>query len=719
MYTGVYWKWSDEIRMSPWSGLRYFIEEKAYKNHIKNYVAESDISSCITFAVLLQKDTQLTSGLRCSGVGGCVCAHHGVVRTQGLGDLQKGEWYANMDYIFLSSIIGVTLLFLAVSYDIACQWKINLILRAQKIRETATLPTRLEDFEIVFALPVWHAAAHEIEYQTQYSQSYTEGVGRMDREGIERTWAILNPLGFSTKEMGNGACHDAIEDKVDHVNFEKSVGQGDTLVQKLVVAIVERDRQVAVFTDVNCTLHSHLRKKWQERIDTWLADRSKPNPYCLAGGQEQYLSAGPSEAAVLQELKDAEAREVAKGRDALADLKSTPVAFIKVGLVLEECQRRMKAELKGSTLVTADRTSHIQEQCVSFLKKLRTFEHMQAVFMPGVAALKEAAEDVRNPDTPPPKAEELKLWLLSELAEGMRRTSCKRGVAEMEAKLRHAQCDNALEVLCSRLHAQTHLIIWRNSNSVGQWAATRSNTLIGQVGDRITRVAGKYRHVRAALIELKDANFAPQFKALEQRDLNTNAEEEKDTHARRKLARLGSSKCLHNKPALGPAKKKGSPGDPDDPDEASSMAKCFSWIWTVGGGPGEDTEQLHNSVHVEWSKAKARRDQWVEEVQLLREEMKRVLHMLCWTQQRWVSHVNGWENIDPELRVGIAAYTRRQIYIHWHLVEGFEAGWKGSMAAVVQQVVEQDRHIYCELLEQAEVDGTLVGLMELDTMVVT
>jgi hypothetical protein len=31
------------------------------------------------------------TGLRVSGVDGCVCARHGVVRPRGLGDLQKGE----------------------------------------------------------------------------------------------------------------------------------------------------------------------------------------------------------------------------------------------------------------------------------------------------------------------------------------------------------------------------------------------------------------------------------------------------------------------------------------------------------------------------------------------------------------------------------------------------------------------------------------------------
>ncbi|KAF8122736.1 hypothetical protein K438DRAFT_1603507 [Mycena galopus ATCC 62051] len=675
------------------SGLGYFVEEKAYKAHVKNYVAERDVrvSSCIAFAALMQKKTRMTSGLRCSGVGGCVCARHGVVRPQGLGDLQKGERYANMDYILLSSIIGITLLLLVLSYDIACQWKINLLPRAEKIKETTNLRPRLDEYEIVFALPVWHAAAHEIECQTQNSLSYAEGVGRTDGEGIERTWAVLNPLGFSTKEMGNGARHDAIEDKVDHLNFEKNIGQGDTLARKLVVAIAERDKQVAAFVQVDSTLHKRLRKKWQDRIDAWLADRSQPNPY------SDISLAGPSEAAVLQELKEAEAREVAEGREVFADTKSTPVSFIKAGLVLEESQRRMKAELKGVTLVTADRASQIQEMRLSFLRKLRAFERMQVVFMPGVSALKAGAEEHRDSDAPPLKAEEIKLWLPSELTAAARRTACRKGLAEVEAKVRAAQCGDALDVLRSRLHAQTHLIMWRNSNSTGQRAATRSATLIGRVGDRIARVASKYRHARSALIELKGADFAPHFKVLEAADLNTNVDNESDTRSRRKLARLGSSKRSRNEPP--------------------ATTKRFSWIWTVGGGPGEDTEQLHDSVRVEWSKAKARRDRWVEEVQLLREEMKRVLRMLRWTSQRWASRVSGREDIDPELHAGLAAYARRQIYVHRRIAEQFEGDWRGSMATAVQNVVERDGQVYRELLGGTGVDQVPeVGIAEAEAM---
>ncbi|KAJ7040106.1 hypothetical protein C8F04DRAFT_948846 [Mycena alexandri] len=673
------------------SGLGYFVEEKGYKKHIKNYVAEKDVgtaSSCIAFAALLQKETRLTTGLRCSGVGGCVCARHGVVRPQGLGDLQKGERYANMDYILMSALVGVALVALTISYDIACQWKVNLPTRAAKIVKDAKLPTRLDEYEIQFALPVWHAAAHETTCQTQNSLSYTAGVGRTDGEGIERTWAILNPLGFSTKEMGYGARHDAIENKVDHLNFEKNIGQGDTLARKLIVAIAERDKQVAAFTEVDCTLSSKLRNKWQERIDEWLADKSQPNPYCL--------EAGPTEAAVLLELKTAEAAEAAEGREQVSDTKSTPTAFVKAGLQLEEAQRRIKAEIKGVTLVTADRASQIQEMRIAFHRKMRTYKRLQEVYMPGVRALKLAAEEARDPDAPPPKAEEMKLWLPSEILEALRSRACRKGLSDIEARLRAAQCVDALNVLRSRLHAQTHLISWRNSNSTGQRAATRSATLIGRVGDRIKRAAGKYRRAREALIALKGAAHTLEFKVLADADLNTNVEEESDAEARRKLARLGSSKRARNEP--------------------TNKKTTLSWIWTVGGGPGEAEAQLHECkcrlivrepVRVEWSKAKARRDRWVEEVQLLREEMKRVLRMLRWTQGEWEKREGQRDSVDPELAAGLKAYARRQVYIHKRVAEAFHTGWNCSLASAVRQVMERDGLVHQELLRGAGVDKAL------------
>jgi hypothetical protein len=82
------------------------------------------------------------------------------------------------------------------------------------------------------------------------------------------------------------------------------------------------------------------------------------------------------------------------------------------------------------TLVTADRSSQIQELRIAFLKKLQTFERLQAVYMPGIAVLREAAEERCDPDLLPPKAEDIKLWLPSDIPAATRRTACARGIPE-------------------------------------------------------------------------------------------------------------------------------------------------------------------------------------------------------------------------------------------------------------------------------------------------
>jgi hypothetical protein len=60
---------------------------------------------------------------------------------------------------------------------------------------------------------------------------------------------------------------------------------GKTLARKLIVAIAERDKQVAEFKDVDSTLERSLRGEWKTQIEEWIVDRSKPNPYCLPGGK--------------------------------------------------------------------------------------------------------------------------------------------------------------------------------------------------------------------------------------------------------------------------------------------------------------------------------------------------------------------------------------------------------------------------------------------------
>jgi hypothetical protein len=48
------------------------------------------------------------------------------------------------------------------------------------------------------------------------------------------------------------------------------------------VAIAERARQVTAWREVNKSVSPEVRAAWQEQIDTFLANRTEPNPYILS-----------------------------------------------------------------------------------------------------------------------------------------------------------------------------------------------------------------------------------------------------------------------------------------------------------------------------------------------------------------------------------------------------------------------------------------------------
>ncbi|KAJ7062395.1 hypothetical protein C8F01DRAFT_953344, partial [Mycena amicta] len=248
----------------------------------------------------------------------------------------------------------------------------------------------------------------------------------------------------------------------------------------------------------------------------------------------------------------------------------------------------------------------------------------------------------------------MKLYLPSQLPEGERAQACVRGVVNAEVRLRVGQCGDALVALWACLHTQGHLIYWRNANSVGRRGATRSATLLSRVKERIDKAAAKYRDARAALIALKGLQYMVQFKPLLDKDINARPGIENDIAAMKKLASADSSRASRNEPTQG------------------SLRHRVSWIWSVGGGT-----DLHDSVRVDWSKAKARRERWREEIRLLREEMKRVLRSLRWEQVRWTERASrrDGELITPELHSGLYAYALRQADMHRRIGEVFYGEW--------------------------------------------
>ncbi|KAJ7717168.1 hypothetical protein DFH07DRAFT_973682 [Mycena maculata] len=587
-------------------GWGYFVDPEKYRKHLKSYVPEKDVSTCIAFAALLQKDTRGTAGLRTSGVGSCVCARHECVLPNGIGDLQKGERFVNMDYILLAALTGFGLLFLTISYDISCQWKINLARCNAKMPKSMRLP--LETINWQCALPVWHAASHEDECQNANSLSFKPGVGKSD-------------------------------------------GEGDALHRKLAVARTERERQVKAFAEVNRTVEMDVRKAWQAEIDEWLKDPSQPNPYMVDKND------GPTEVQVRLELKKEEEREAASGKALVPSTSATTA-----GLQIEQAQRRIITEQAGLALIVPEREARVQELRITLLQKIGRFRKLQAIWMPGAARAILADEEKRDEDSLPLRAEHIKLYMPHELPADDRAQGCVKGLADMEARLRAAQCASALTTLRRRLHAKRHLITFRNENLTGQVQTTKAHTLIGQVGDRVNASAAKYRKGREALVALKTDSFAPHFRELRDDDIRLDGDNgESDSAAKKKLAMISSGR--------GARAPRNAPGQ---------SKRVMSWIWTTTAGPGDKEKDLHDSVRVEWARAKARKNRWEEEVLLLQEEMRRTLRYLEWQAGWWEEHMDTKLDSTPEVRAGARAYALKQAWMHRRLAAHFKSKWETS-----------------------------------------
>ena len=130
-----------------------------------------------------------------------------------------------MDYIFWSALAGEGVENVMVTYDIGCQWKVNL--RRRQLDMPEHLQAHNPQLEVDVRLPVWHGNVHEISCRSANSVRYAKGSGKPDGEGPERIWASMNSIAYATKEMGAGVREDTIERFSGHHNMQKNVALGE------------------------------------------------------------------------------------------------------------------------------------------------------------------------------------------------------------------------------------------------------------------------------------------------------------------------------------------------------------------------------------------------------------------------------------------------------------------------------------------------------------
>ncbi|KAJ7030889.1 hypothetical protein C8F04DRAFT_1263380 [Mycena alexandri] len=611
------------------TGWAYFVEQEPYRNYLLTTTNETEMSTCSGLAALDYANTKFSRGYSTTGVGMGVCARHEFVQPTGVGDLQKGERYSNMDWIF-SAIMRWknTRQPKVISYDIICQWFVKLFERLVK------MPAAVRFFIVTklfrFVIPKMHIHSHTLACQLLFSLNFLVGAGQTDGEGIERPWANLGGVATSTREMGPGSRRDTINSHLGYWNWTKLIGIADLLRRRLDKAQVEEREQAEAFAAFSAEQAERV-EGWRAMVHAFEADANAPNPY-------ESTAKALTEADVRLRLAEEEAE---RGQNSL---HVSPTGFIYAGLELEEQQRRVSVSIELKKAQTTAQKLDIVSMRGKLTRGIVRFRKLQATYTP--AALQLLA---RRPADPEETPERTPLVLPSALTVEERAKGCMAGVEYTEAVARDGQCGAALLRLRRQLHIKSRFITYKKNNSRHQGANTRSRTLVARNESKIRLHSEKYQTAWAAIRALNGGDASKVgWRKLVQSDIRLmeDAEDVKKRNEQRKAQDARRKAKERQLIAEGEAieEDNGEEGWEDvDPDNGTGAPRpenrrVLSWIWTVAGTTGSDAE-IEEALRIEWAKAYARSRRWKEEVRLLQEEYRRILVSFEHEAQRWEARV--------------------------------------------------------------------------------
>ncbi|KAJ7780820.1 hypothetical protein DFH07DRAFT_950044 [Mycena maculata] len=433
-------------------GWAFYGDVQMYMAHLaKHRKMPQERSHCVSHDAVDKPDRE-ARGTASSGIGAVDCARHNMKRPQAVGDLQLGERYINMDYMFFSSIAGTELQRFYVSYDIACQWHINIWNRMEKYEPRLHFDYRGKF--VTFLVPKFHLPAHIEACNLLFSFNLTRDVGQTDGEAPERGWANSNPMAGSTKEMGPGARRDAINAHFNDWNHKKIVTFGRIMRSKTLRAGPEMVDAVRAREELEQSLTPESVATWLDMAVKWEVDSINLNPF-------ETLEKDDHLAKVRADLAKAAAERAAKGEEDEVDVQEEMhvTEFVAMGLQLEEQQIDLKFDIEAmGQHPTDDQRRTMIERSSKLRWKIGTWIDTQVLFFPVVTKLRELDDKARKRAAegkvvPGIKVEDMSLWLPSAMWKGRRgRTEvCKVEILEYEYRMRVGQGSQALDEIWKQL----------------------------------------------------------------------------------------------------------------------------------------------------------------------------------------------------------------------------------------------------------------------------
>ncbi|KAJ7471734.1 hypothetical protein FB451DRAFT_1399051 [Mycena latifolia] len=659
-------------------GWGYFCKREGddgYKAHVRKHASDKEISNCSGFQAMFMANTRRVKGLRTMGIGGVTCSRHNMWCTNGMGDLQMGERYCNMDFLLLLTLMTFQLLCLVASYDIACQFAINFWQRMSELPEPMRL--KLAPGNVWWKVPNFHLPVHKPPCHSPYSFHWMWGAGMTHGEGVEQNWSASNGAAGSTRLMGPGSRHATLEDIFGYHNYDCLLAMHCVLPKRLAESMKEGLKHNTAFNVFRAGLEE-LRPvevaEWRDWVARWEAkqhNNSSESPFNLA-----------EEGRTLRDIQLQIAQEEFFCTDDGVEVEQehSPGMFISMGLSIEEQQRRLEIDVKALKDPSANQKLGFMKRRMALLKRISKFRAIQRIYMPAMrAVLSDEQKQVfdGNGEQVP---EATRLFMPSEIAS---------------ADIRGRACNWPSQ------HRGTDAG-GRGGGSAGRcaaWTADKNDDepgILRLINIKIHMAKLRYCYVRAALMVLRGhGTWEERLRVLDDDDvraLNERALSAEEKAQNEHWAELGGT-IIEGGVAQAATLA------------AGEGSHTLSWIWyTVGVMADENDPRLHDALRVEWCKAYSHARRYNKDVRHLREEMRCTIVSGHSEAAEWDAFAREeLPDASPELTEGRRAYAAEHARTERKTCMMLQTKWAAILARA-------DQYLAGDAVEGAGADGVTLIL---------
>jgi hypothetical protein len=311
----------------------------------------------------------------------------------------------------------------------------------------------------------------------------------------------------------------------------------------------------------------------------------------------------------------------------------------------------LRLEASNTTSKSSKDLADLQDKRTGLLRRIHTWREVQLVYIPHVVSLlPETSSDdhaaLSETEITTIPAEDVPLFLPSSLPPHIQKLPELQAICNLERRLREPLANDAL----FDIRRQRRIIqgLWSfkrlNVSGSGNRPNTRMVTLYQRFQLKTQRAVQKYRVARSALSSL-DPNGLWQVHYKELRDSDIS----------------------------GPGR------NPEDLSTTNSRYEP-SWIWLM---PRVDQssnlqaveDEFNDSMRVEWAKARARMMRWKEELEIVQEEMRRVIVYHRWKADWWRRQSELRNTGDDDIRSGLIGYAYKQAAICTRMAEQCAVAW--------------------------------------------